>query len=257
MSASVKSTAQKLVQKSLQSVFQGGFNPAVTGLGIVNKIAGKISKETLGYDFPGLLVKILIFYVFALVLDGVLNAAAAGQGIITTLLALFGRKLPTNFIPQQVIDFYQKGYKGFQYWDVIHFSIMALIAFEAYNYIKTNEVTGGKPSYFTLAVFGMIELSIGVVLIPDIYQKIKENGILNNLTPAQQVTATTGQTTTGTIQQIPTNFPVGQAYQLGGDGNWYVVVFDASGNQGYQLADSNGNPTGTVYTVPPGGFNNG
>lgn len=255
MSASVKSTAQKLVQKSLQSVFSGGASPVLSGVGIVNKIAGKISKETLGYDFPGLLVKILIFYVFALILDGIINAILVPTAAVNLFLGIFGKKIP-NFIPQQVIDFYQKGYKGFQFWDLIHGIVMALIAFEAWRYIQSNEETGGKPSYVTLGVFGMIEMTIGLILVPNLYQKLKEQGILNNLTPDQRITAQTGKTTSGQVQQVPTNLPTGYAYQLGGDGNWYAVVQQTNGDQGYQLATPNG-PIGMIFNVPPGGFNNG
>lgn len=250
MSASVRSTAQKLVQKSLANVLTGAGSPMLTGAGIVNKIAGKISRETLGYDFPGLLMKILIYYVFAVIADAVMKSIINGEGFLNSVLILFGRKLP-NIIPQQVVDFYKNGYNGVNFWDVINGGLMALIAFEAWRYIKSNEETGGKPSYFTLGIFGMIELTLGLVLFPTLYQSIKENGVLSNLTPDQKITAQTGQTTSGQVQQVPSNFPTGYAYQKGGDGNWYAVV-----QGGYQYATVNG-PVGTIYTTPPGGFDNG
>ena len=134
MSASVKSTAQRLVQKTLSGMIIGG-TPATTGVGIATKIFGKISKETLGYDFVGLIVKIFFFYVFALIADGVISAIITGNGFVATVTKLLGKSIP-NFLPDSIVQFYTDGYNGVKYWDLVNFGIMALIGYEALQYIE-------------------------------------------------------------------------------------------------------------------------
>lgn len=238
MVSSLRQTAQKMASEFVAKGITSGGIKAVSGpAGFVNAIAGKISKETLGYNFPGLLSNIGIFYVAALLIDAIFLAIIEGSGFISFIAKLTGKNLP-NVLPQQLIDFYKQGWRGFQYWDFVHLTAIVLVATEAYRYIKSNEDNGGKPSYFTLSIFGMIMSAIFLVVGPGLYQKLKE---IQNIQSGNtdQSAATYAPPNVG-----PAWLPTGYSYMIGSDQKYYALV----GNE-WQQAIQDSTTTGHLSGI--------
>jgi hypothetical protein len=145
---------------------------AQTGLA-VGQAVQKVQKEVLGYDFVGLLVKLLFFQAVALLIAKYIELVNGVNNALKTLLGVLGINVP-NFLPQVVIDFYTTGIKGVKYWDVIKIITVLLIVLELNNYIKAQKALGGEPSPMTEGVFFLLIGFFLIITVPEMVQRIKE-----------------------------------------------------------------------------------
>jgi len=82
-------------------------------------------------------------------------------------------------VPTQEPDFLKKlfsedGIEGFQFWDLVKFGALALVAVEMLLYIQTQRNLGGSPSPFTLAIFVLILSALSLFTVPELITKIKK-----------------------------------------------------------------------------------
>jgi hypothetical protein len=136
--------------------------------------AGKqISTELLGYDFVGLLVKIVFFQLAALAIAKYIEAVIGTSNFIVNFAKLLGFQIP-SFLPQSVVDFYTSGWNGIKYWDVVKLATVAIIAFEMHQYAQTQKRLGAEPSTATLATFPLIIGFFLIITLPELIQRIKD-----------------------------------------------------------------------------------
>ena len=183
-------TISKVVQKAVLSR-----TPVTAGL----QISRTASKELLGYDFIGLIIKLVVFFTVAFVFTKFMEAQlffktltpeSAVRGASSLGLFGLGGVLLNLFIPKSesvkeaakpltenktiVSLFSEEGFHGFQFWDFVKITAIILVLFEAVNYSRTNRNLGGKSSPMTIGVFIMIIAALGVTTIPELYTRIKK-----------------------------------------------------------------------------------
>ena len=196
---------------------------ATTGI----KAGKQVSKEVFGYDFVGLVMKIVVFFavsylaeifirgkiaveeVFSGTIEKVQAGKIVGEGgvflgsssiagmvfsylyksttgeeynwIDTTPIAtstddkLNSKSGFSNFWSNEKIKqlFSEQGFHGLNYWSVIKIIVILLVIAEFSQYLKMNKNLGGKASSFTIAIFTLIIIALGLTTVPDLIKRIK------------------------------------------------------------------------------------
>jgi len=173
MSAIAASAAQKLLTAGARVI-----NPVSAGVQVATSLQKKISKQSIelfGYDFPGLLVKLLFFFAFAFLISKLMEAIIFTRGAFTIIAGLFGFKIPPkDQIPIQVQEFFGEGFHKIRFWDAVKVVAVLLVVVEYVNYVQVNTKNGGTPSAMTTGVFLLIGLLLSATVFPEIVQRIKE-----------------------------------------------------------------------------------
>ena len=161
----------KILSKSAITKLNPSSAIASTGLQ-----AGKqVSKEIFGYDFVGLIVKLVVFYGVALVIAKVMEAIIFARGAFVILANTLGYNIPSaDQLPQSLKDLFgEQGVKGFKFWDIIKIVSILLVVAEFMRYVNTNKALGAKSSPMTIGIFTLIIVALGLTTIPELIQRVK------------------------------------------------------------------------------------
>ena len=150
-------------------------NPAsaVTTTGIQ---AGKqVSKEIFGYDFVGLILKLVVFYGVSFIISKVMEAIIFSRGAFVILANTLGFNIPNvDQFPQSLKDLFgETGIKGFKFWDIIKIVSILLVTAEFMRYVNTNKALGAKSSPMTIGIFTLIIVALGLTTVPELIQRVK------------------------------------------------------------------------------------
>ena len=203
-------------------------NPATAIAGGSIKAGKAVSKEMFGYDFVGLLMKIVVFFAVSYlaeifirgkiaveeVLTGTIEKVEAGKivgeggvflgsssiaGMIFSYLYKSTTGQEYNWIDTTPLDtstddsksnsksgfsnfwsnakikqlFSEQGFHGLNYWSVIKIIVILLVIAEFSQYLKMNKNLGGKSSSFTIAIFTLIIVVLGLTTVPELVKRIK------------------------------------------------------------------------------------
>ena len=139
--------------------------------------AGKqVSKEIFGYDFVGLILKLVVFYGVALIIAKVMEAIIFARGAFVILANTLGYNIPTaDQLPQSFKDlFSETGVKGFSFWDIIKIVSILLVTAEFFSYMNSVKIDPRKKSSpMTIGIFTLIILALGLTTVSDLIQRIK------------------------------------------------------------------------------------
>jgi len=135
---------------------------------------GGLSREIFGFDFVLFFTKLSIFFLVAIVIDKIHFLIVGTANIAATFLRAFGVNLPTS-----EPDFLKKlfsidGYNGIHYWDVVKFLAIILTVLEFFTYYNNLKRNGGKPSPFTIAIFGLVLVLLTAFTVPELIEKLKK-----------------------------------------------------------------------------------
>ena len=152
-----------------------------------------LAKE-LGYDFFGLIVKIVVYFIVAWFLEGILKASlnlGDPTSLLHRILGSIGGipiiSLPQwvsdlitgkKFVPPVIPDQPSKLIDTINYWTIVKGVGMFLILLEAKNYYELNESQNRKPSPITLGIFALIMILFGFITFPDIVNRISMGSAL-------------------------------------------------------------------------------
>jgi hypothetical protein len=140
-----------------------------------------VSKEIYGYDFVSLLIKITLFQLLALLIAKYIEFVLGTTNIITNIAKFLGFNVP-QFLPQWFVDFYQNGFNGIKYWDVVKGLTIVLLIMEYNNYQKTQKALGGDPQPFTQGVFFLLIGFFVMITIPELVQRFKDTTAMTSTT---------------------------------------------------------------------------
>jgi len=140
-----------------------------------SKEVGKLSIELFSFDFANLAIKLLVWFMIAIVIDKIhFVITSAGVNVVSTIVNAFGYNLPTV---QSEPDFFKKlfgeGYFGLKYWDFIKIGALILVLIEFMRWYENEKRIGGEPSPFTLGIFALIMVLLSAFTIPEIIKKLK------------------------------------------------------------------------------------
>jgi len=201
-------------------------NPA-SAVAITGIQAGKaVSKEMFGYDFVGLLMKIVVFFAVSYLAEifirgkiaveeafaGTIEKIKAGKivgegGVFLGSNSIVGMvfsylyksttgeefdwvdttplvpKTPSpdsksglsNFWSNEKVKqlFSEQGFHGLNYWSLIKIIVILLVIAEFSQYLKMNKNLGGKSSSFTIAIFTLIIIALGLTTVPELIKRVK------------------------------------------------------------------------------------
>ena len=150
-------------------------NPAsaVTTTGI--QTGKQVSKEIFGYDFVGLILKLVVFYGVSFIISKVMEAIIFSRGAFVILANTLGFNIPNvDQFPQSLKDLFgETGIKGFKFWDIIKIVSILLVTAEFMRYVNTNKALGAKSSPMTIGIFTLIIVALGLTTVPELIQRVK------------------------------------------------------------------------------------
>lgn len=149
-------------------------------------VAAKAGKETLrvlaGYDFVGLLTRIVIFYVVALIIAKIFEVMIFAQEGLRTASNLFGIPLPTH-VPDLIRKLFDEGYQvgsvRIKWWDMIKIISVLMVTYEMILFMQNKKALGEKASPTTLGIFVLIIAGLTVISFADIFQMLKERRLVS------------------------------------------------------------------------------
>lgn len=145
------------------------------------QLAQGASKTLAGYDFVGLLARIIIFYTVALVIAKIMELIIFAQSGISTAANLFGIPLPKT-VPEFVRKLFSEGYRvgsvTIKWWDLIKILSVLIVLMEMFSYLQQQKAIGTKPAPTTIGVFILIISALVVVSVPDLIQMIREKQVI-------------------------------------------------------------------------------
>lgn len=156
------------------------------------KAAQQASKSLAGYDFIGLITRIVVFYVVALIIAKIMEFIVFSSAGITTAAKMFGIPLP-NSVPEPIRKLFVEGYDvggmKIKWWDLIKLIAVFLVVFEMFQFLQQQKAIGQKPAPTTLGIFVLIIAALTLLSVPDLLQMTRERNMI-----------TTGPTISGNTQ---------------------------------------------------------
>ena len=144
------------------------------------KASREYSASVLGYDFIGLISRLVVFFLAAFLINAYFQATISGNIWLNSLGSFVGMKFPQT-LPQWVTDLFTVGYHNVNFWQIVQIIAIILVIVEHTQYDKKLKLENEKPNATTTAVFAMIALGLSLITFPQIIQKIKEMRIINNV----------------------------------------------------------------------------
>ncbi len=146
-----------------------GFKIARSGF----KASQKLSSDAFTFDFPGLITKLIVFYLVAYAIAKVFEAIIFGNNVLKSILSLVGLNLP-NTMPEAVVNFFTDGFKGVKYWDIVKVLSILLVIMEWNNWNNTQKALGIAPSPMTQGVFAVLITGLILITVPELVQRLRE-----------------------------------------------------------------------------------
>lgn len=146
------------------------------------KAAKGASKVLTGYDFVGLLSRVVVFYVVALVIAKIMETIVFFSGGLNTAASLFGIPMPStvpNSIRKLFVEGYNVGGMTIKWWDLIKVVSVVIVLMEMFQYMNQQKIIGAKPAPSTLAVFALIISALALISVPQLAQMLKERSVVN------------------------------------------------------------------------------
>jgi len=145
------------------------------------QVVQETAKSLAGYDFIGLMTRVIVFYVVALIIAKIMELIVFASGGITTAARLFGIPIP-NSVPEPIRRLFVEGYDvggmKIKWWDLIKLVAVIMVIMEMLNFIQSQKNIGAKAAPTTLGVFILIIAALTLVSVPDLYQMIKERQVI-------------------------------------------------------------------------------
>ena len=142
------------------------------------KASREYSVSVLGYDFIGLISRLVIFFLTGFLINSYFQATIQGGIWLNSLAGFFGLNFPTT-LPEWVTKLFTTGLKNITFWQIVQTIAVLIVVIEYMQYDRMLKQTDQKPNVTTTAVFAMIGLGLSLITFPQIIQKVKEMRIIN------------------------------------------------------------------------------
>ena len=160
-----------------------------TAAGVTREIAKQSSLESQArfqYDFPGLLIKLAVFFLVALAISKIFEAIIFISSPIRIALRTIGINLPDS-LPENVVNFFSDGVKigdiQLKFWDIVKIIATLFVILEWFSwYQKSIQIAPnvkGLNQPFTHGIFGIIVAGLLLTTIPELWSRLKEIKAMN------------------------------------------------------------------------------
>jgi hypothetical protein len=141
-------------------------------------------KELSGYDFIGLMSRIVIFYVVALIIAKIMETIVFSSQGLSKVASMFGIPLPSN-IPEPIRKLFVEGYSiggiNLKWWDLIKLLSVLMVIMEMLQFNQSQKQLGLKPAPTTQGIFILIISALLLVSVPHFVQMIREKKIIGGI----------------------------------------------------------------------------
>jgi len=155
-----------------------------TGAGVARELLKQSSIESQArfqYDFPGLIIKLAIYFLITIIISKIFEAIIFIQSPIRAALGTIGINLPDS-LPENVVNFFSDGVKigniQFKFWDIVKLLATLFVILEWFSwYQKSKDIapdTKGLNQPFTHGIFGMIVAGLLLTTIPEMWTRVQE-----------------------------------------------------------------------------------
>ena len=180
-------------------------NPATAIVSTGIQAGKQVSREIFGYDFIGLVIKLVVFFAVAyaseifirgkIAIDEIIRNPNTQVAVVSGLFGLGGiffnylyntfkteKEDPNKLDPvssdlwsnEKVKQlFSEQGFHGFNYWSIIKIIAILLVIVEFTQYLKMNKTLGGKTSPLTIGIFTLIIIALGLTTVPELIKRVK------------------------------------------------------------------------------------
>ena len=142
------------------------------------KASREYSVSVLGYDFIGLISRLVIFFLTGFLINSYFQATIQGGIWLNSLAGFFGLNFPTT-LPEWTTKLFTTGFHNITFWQIVQVIAVLIVVVEYMQYDRMLKQTDQKPNVTTTAVFAMIGLGLSLITFPQIIQKVKEMRIIN------------------------------------------------------------------------------
>ena len=146
------------------------------------KQAGLFSQDTFRFDFVSLILKIFIFFAIGYTINKIMEAIIGGDNFIRSVAGLVGVNFP-EVMPKAVVNFWTSGFQTgaitVKFWDIVKVIAVLFVAMELMMYIENEKNNKRKPNPSTLAVFGILIVSLSLITFPELFTRIQEIRAMN------------------------------------------------------------------------------
>ena len=146
------------------------------------KETSKFSVEQFTFDFPGLMIKLFVFFTIAYTINKIMEAIIFGENFLFQILAFFKITTPPT-IPKSIADFWRDGVSSggivIKFWDIVKALALILVIYEWYNWYNAEKTKVNTPSPLTHGVFALLVTSLGLITFPEIWERLKEIKAMN------------------------------------------------------------------------------
>ncbi len=137
-------------------------------------VARTASLELFGYDFIGLGIKLLVYFIVAFAFAKFMEAVIFARGIWVILAQTLGFSIPkADMFPDSLKKLFGGGISGFKFWDIVKIVAVLLVIAEFFRYLEANKKAGSKSSPMTMGIFVGIIGMLGIVTVPELIKRLK------------------------------------------------------------------------------------
>ena len=142
------------------------------------KASRQYSVAVLDYDFLGLIMRVGVFLLIGVLVQGYFTAAIKGGNWLAGIAGFFGMKFPST-LPEWLVKLFTTGWNGVAFWQILQITAILLVLVEYFQYDRMLKEKGEKPNVTTQGVFLLIGLALALMVVPETIQKIQERRIVN------------------------------------------------------------------------------
>ena len=160
---------QQISQVLGQAIKKGGTPQAIIAKEAISQ-GQTFLNEKFGYDFVGLGVKIVVYFLITFLFAKFMEAVIFLRGGWMVVANLLGFSIPkADQVPESLKKLFDGGISGFKFWDIVKIILIILVIAEFIRYVNLPQ----KSSPMTIGIFLGIISILAITTFPELVKRIK------------------------------------------------------------------------------------
>ena len=160
---------QQISQVLGQAIKKGGTPQTIIAREAIGQ-GQSFLNEKFGYDFVGLGVKIVVYFLITFLFAKFMEAVIFLRGGWVAFANLLGISIPkADQIPDSLKKLFDGGISGFKFWDIVKIILIILVIAEFIRYVNLPQ----KSSPMTIGIFLGIISILAITTFPELVKRIK------------------------------------------------------------------------------------
>ncbi len=160
---------QQISQVLGQAIKKGGTPQTIIAREAIGQ-GQSFLNEKFGYDFVGLGVKIVVYFLITFLFAKFMEAVIFLRGGWVVMANLLGFSIPkADQVPESLKKLFDGGISGFKFWDIVKIILIILVIAEFIRYVNLPQ----KSSPMTIGIFLGIISILAITTFPELVKRIK------------------------------------------------------------------------------------